>query len=239
MTTEQTFRTVTVKEFHIAPGLEEVLTRPLWGGPASHSRGFVQRSRRMLEFVEQENLIHGRVIMAAFRVTRTDTSGIELENAGKLSVNLTASAMSRCTDAVLALATIGPHCETRAAFLNAKGERLKGLLLDVIGSIGMQNLLNQTRRAITEIASREGLNVGLILSPGTKRLPVDQQVRFHEILQADRIGIQTTPSGMLWPVKSGSMLVTLGGHMPDCGETHACSDCDSYDVCQLRHFHGT
>lgn len=136
---------------------------------------------------------------------------------------------------VAALAgTIGPRLEERVSELFSRGERLKAVVLDGVGSAMVDSLMDVAWEKIGEMASEEGLDLSGPLSPGMPGLPIELQRKVVERVPAGAIGLGITRGGMLVPRKSFTCLILMGKGLPRWEKGEMCKLCPLRDSCPYR-----
>ena len=145
------------------------------------------------------------------------------------------AAISAQLSGVTAVAcTIGQALEARVSALCA-GRRLSlALALDEVGN----ELLFYTVRHVTLLlrgeTRRRGFSSGATLSPGCRDLAIDQQGSVVAMAGGDRLGITVTEQGMLFPVKSRTLVVGIGTGLTAPPMRRSCDTCSSRETCRYR-----
>ena len=130
--------------------------------------------------------------------------------------------------------TLGPALEQRVSALCAERKFSLALALDELGN---ELLIYTVRMAAWKVrgeARRLGLSTGDTLTPGGRGLSLDQQARVVGMAGGDQIGITVTQEGMLLPVKSRSILVSVGKGLTAKPWRRRCDTCSSREQCKYR-----
>ena len=225
---------IVVHDICVFPGLRDVLDRPLWSGPAARSEDFQRLARETLDMVAAERLFRPKLVLGIFPVTERDAERLELGGAGRLLLRLSPRTLACCDQVAVAIVTIGPDCEERAALLMERGERLKGLFLDASGSVAVEMAVDKAREMVTETAHSTGLQAGPFVSAGTRGFALDQQFRIWQMLRSELIDVRISSGGMLHPAKSASFLLPLGREMPGRHDDGTCRQCEMFPACAFR-----
>jgi hypothetical protein len=145
------------------------------------------------------------------------------------------SAVSEKLSGVTAIAcTLGPALEARVSTLCA-GRRLSlALALDEVGNELLMYIARLVALKIRGEARQHGLSVGETLTPGGRGLALDQQEAVLSMAGGERIGITVTEQGMLFPVKSRSMVVAIGKGLSAQPLRKRCEKCSSREQCRYR-----
>ena len=130
------------------------------------------------------------------------------------------------------LCTIGASLEQYAAEVMA-ADMVLGLALEGVGSAAVEVLANQACNFFEAQAALGGLNTTIPLSPGMVGWPVEQgQPQIFKLLDGAAIGVALTPSFMMIPRKSLTMVVGAGQDLAIQGST--CDYCSLRATCLYR-----
>lgn len=185
---------------------------------------------------EAQSLAEPRVAYEVLRVKEVGERRMVLEGDWVLELE----AQSPCLDLrgvqkVAALAgTIGPRLEERVSELFSRGERLKAVVLDGVGSAMVDSLMDRAWERIGEMASQEGLELSGPLSPGMPGLPIELQREVVERVPAGAIGLGITRGGVLVPRKSFTCLILMGRGLSRWEKGEMCRFCPLRDSCPHR-----
>jgi hypothetical protein len=133
-----------------------------------------------------------------------------------------------------AACTLGTALQERISRLFATRRRSLALALDTIGSELLFRLTDRAIAAIRRDARREGMDMGMEISPGDPGLPLDQQAAVLELAGSCPDHVALTGAGMLAPVRSLSLLVTLGRNLRRRSAAARCKACASRDRCTVN-----
>ena len=140
--------------------------------------------------------------------------------------NLLALAAAACT--------LGTPLQERISRLFATRRRSLALALDAIGNELLFRLADRVTAAIGRDARREGMGMGMEVSPGDPGLALDQQATVLALAGSRCDHIAVTGAGMLAPVQSLSMVVTLGHNLRRRSAAARCKACPSRDRCTVN-----
>lgn len=113
-----------------------------------------------------------------------------------------------------AVCTIGPHVEAAIARSAEAGESLKALIMDAMGSVAVESVVEQTAVRIKRVAESMGLRAGVRFSPGYGKWPLEEQRRLFGIVDGGAVGVGLNDSCIMEPRKSVSFAMRIGEH-PD------------------------
>lgn len=133
----------------------------------------------------------------------------------------------------LALCTIGEELEKEASRLTKKGDLLKGLIVDILGSEIVEMVADYANSLICKEALEKGLFTSKRFSPGYGIFELQWQKNFFSLLPADSIGIELLQSMMMFPRKSISFAVNIFKDKKGEGSSLVCRFCDKLD-CKER-----
>lgn len=134
----------------------------------------------------------------------------------------------------VAACTLGAALQERISQLFAARQRSLALALDSIGNELLFRLADRATGAIRRDARRDGMGIGMEISPGDPGLPLDQQATVLALAGACPADIALTGAGMLAPVQSMSLLVTLGRNLRHRSAAARCKACPSQDRCTVN-----
>ena len=132
-------------------------------------------------------------------------------------------------------ATIGPGIEDKAAEEFKSGSRLKGLILDAMGSPAAENMRFSVHDVLSKEAEKRGLSLSSSVSPGGPSWDIREQFKLIKLVPASEIGIKLTETAMLIPRKSMTMAMGIGEDMPVWSATERCNSCSRGASCIYRY----
>jgi len=196
-----------------------------------------KRSPRLAE-VAQRALEAGSSLLepvAAYRqlkiVSCTHTR-VRLEGGYLLSGKTMAQLLGPAEQAVIVVCTIGGMLEAYASEVMPQ-DPLFGLALDGLGSAAIETLAEQVCAFFGEQAASRGLQATVPLSPGVEGWPFKHgQSQIFGIVEAREAGVVLTPSSMMIPIKSLSLVIGLGEHVDSSGKV--CNYCTLRATCRYQ-----
>lgn len=200
----------------------------------SHPGGAYQGNRlQVIETIKRDGLVRPQFNVEFIKLVSASSNTLFFDDATLRSGYL--AAMSDEIRAVAAVVcTIGHDLEKRASELTM-GRKLS--LAHAMDEVGNDLLLYLTRYALLWVrseAARQGLKTGGSLSPGCNGLDISQQPMVSSMARADQLGISVSSGSMLYPVKSRSLLVPLGGNLRTPLARKRCESCSSAKMCRYR-----
>lgn len=153
----------------------------------------------------------------------------------ELTMGQGVSLLRGASRAFVAVWTIGPELEARAAELHGAGDPLLSYMLDTAGVLALGAVGEAVRRIAEARAAAEGWGVSSALSPGSLAgWPVDGQRDLCALLPLDAIGVSLTPYAILQPFKSCSALIGSGPGLPSKHVGALCRHCSLAGTCWRR-----
>ncbi len=196
-----------------------------------------ERSPRLVEIAEQAledgfSLLKPRVLYRELAIQEAIHERLKLAEGGALKGSLVSQHLLPATKIIAILCTIGPYLEQHAAEVMAV-DMVAGLALEGVGSAAVEALANQACNYFEAQSARDGLNTTIPLSPGMIGWPVEEgQPQIFKLLDGTEIGVSLTPSYMMVPRKSLTMVVGAGRDLLISGST--CDYCSLRENCLYK-----
>lgn len=148
--------------------------------------------------------------------------------AGPLIVQHLAAVQEVC----VAVCTVGEGLSQYAAEQFA-ADSVRGLALDGLASAAAEALAEALCRRVEQMAAAEGLQTSIPLNPGMIGWPLEEgQGQVFELLDTRAIGVSLSPSGLMRPLKSVSLVIGIGRELERAGES--CDYCAMRELCRYR-----
>ncbi len=136
---------------------------------------------------------------------------------------------------MVAINTIGPALEGRVEELQASRESMDAYMLDSVGVVALGAVGEQLRKMVEKRAAELGWGVGDALAPGSLvGWTLRGQRSLCSLLPLESIGVRLSPSCVLEPHKSASMLVGIGPDYSSSRVGSVCRFCALADSCWRR-----
>ncbi len=135
---------------------------------------------------------------------------------------------------IAAVGTIGPKLEEEVARLFADKEPLRAVVLDSLGNAALDPVTRKARELATDLASGYGYQATSPIFPGDADFPLDEQPAVVHLAGAEEIGVHLTPSGMMSPLKTISMIMALGPGVATATVETPCDRCNLAKSCHYR-----
>ncbi|HEY70300.1 MAG TPA: hypothetical protein G4O08_06935 [Anaerolineae bacterium] len=223
-----------MSQWHIPLDIDSILQ-----AQGADPQSIRMQSPRLLHIAEQalmeaKPLLHPQVYLKRLKVLDQDAQELFLHDGGMLTGPLIAERLSSATEIVAVLCTIGPELEKRSTELMPM-HTMRALALDGAGSAAVEILCNAACSSVEKQARSEQLHISMPFFPGMHGWPIEvgQDQLFN--LWDEPLDIMLTPSYMMVPRKSLSMVVGLGKRPFQSGSS--CNLCSSSQTCRYRDLH--
>jgi hypothetical protein len=196
-----------------------------------------ERSPRLVAIAEQAlhkglPLLQPRVLYEALAIEAVIHERLKLEGGLSLRGRLIAQHLMPAQKVVAICCTVGPELENLAADL-LPVDTMLSLALEGVGSAAVEALANLVCARFERLHEGQGLQATIPLSPGMVGWPVEEgQPQIFSILEGREIGVTLSPSFMMTPRKSLTMLIGLGETILVKGST--CDYCSVRETCQYK-----
>lgn len=190
--------------------------------------------RELLTSVNNKHLLVPAVAYEIYSVTKVDHHQLCLEANATLHGSLLPSLLPEAKQLAVAVCTIGPKLEEEVADYFRRKKPLQALLLDGIGSAAVDSLTQEFCKLMVREASSRGYQVSSPLSPGVPDFPISEQGQMFKLVPGEEVGVSLTPSGMMVPYKSVSMVIGMGLNMPTWTQAEICARCSLQKTCPYK-----
>jgi hypothetical protein len=168
-------------------------------------------------------------------VKRVRHERLDLADGGTLTGPLISRELSRASEVIVALCTVGGAVEAKATE-EFNADPVRSLAIYGVGSAAAETLAEAACRHFETLAAAEGLQTGVPLNPGMVGWPVlEGQAQIMALLAGEEVGVTLTQSGFLVPLKSLSFVLGLGADLSRDG--CVCDYCSMRGTCRHRNHH--
>jgi hypothetical protein len=173
------------------------------------------------------SLLYRRVGIESVRHER-----IKLEGGAELRGKLLVQHLAPASEAILILCTVGAELDTLISE-TMNTDPVFALALDGLGSAGVEALANAACHRFEVQAKESHKTTSIPLSPGMIDWPVEEgQAQIFGLLPAADIGVSLTPSWVMIPRKSLSMVLGIGEQM--ISDKTTCDYCSMRETCRYQ-----
>jgi hypothetical protein len=193
------------------------------------------RSPRLVEIADHalqgaRFLLEPQVFLRKLAVRSLRHEKLELEDGFSIKGAWISKQLAPAESVYAIICTVGQRIETEAS-RNMDTDMLMGLALDGVGSAGVEALATLVCKQIEDQAALNGLQTTVPFSPGMLNWSVDEgQPVIFEILAQINSLVELTPSFLMRPRKSLSMLLGVGKDLGTQGST--CDYCAMQGTCK-------
>jgi hypothetical protein len=181
---------------------------------------------------EARTLVRPAIAYAVQPVVRAEERRLVIGEGQALESAVVARLFAEASEVVLAIYTIGPLLEERAAEYQAARNYVLGFALDLVGSVAVDEVGQVVYGLIEDLAKDKGIRASIPLNPGTSHWPLSGTKVLAELVPAAAIGIETLDSGLMRPFKSISFAVALGERVLTPAEGSSCDYCETRNLCR-------
>jgi hypothetical protein len=214
--------------------INEVLRRQGLGGEARVRPEIKSLLLEMLAELDNEHLLEPAAAYERYPVTGMTGDRITLAGGKAVHGPAVPAFFPEARELAIIVCTIGPGLEERASGYTKNGQALRGMLLDGIGSAAVDKLIPGVIKLIAAGVAPLGYEVSSPVNPGMPGLAMTEQRNITELARADRIGVSLTPSGILVPRKSVSMVIGIGPRMARWTQAEVCARCSLSESCPYK-----
>jgi hypothetical protein len=201
--------------------LDRVLARPggreQWEAALADARALAAPAA-VWELVPVEEFRHGAVV---------------LRGGARLAGGPIADVVAGAQELALAVCTVGEAVTDRIRDHQREGRLLRGVLLDELASMAVDSVRQQVCRRLSAEAAAAGQCASVSLSPGESQWPLSDQAVIFSLVDAAAIGVSLSPTLLMRPLKSLSLVLGRGGRGAPAGGD-GCDYCVIRERCEWR-----
>jgi len=190
--------------------------------------------RELLASVEKAHLLEPAIAYEIYTISEIRQRRVSLDGKPLIHDSPLPSLLSQAKELAIAVCTIGPKLEKQVTDYISRGEPLRGMLLDGIGSAAVDSLMEQACKFIASEALSRGYEASSPISPGMPDLPITEQWQLLKLVPAQEIGVSLTSAGIMVPRKSVSLVIGLGPRMAKWTRAEVCARCHLKKTCPYR-----
>lgn len=171
------------------------------------------------------------------RIELIEDGTVHIEDGIGFRSPILAKVLEHCDKLILFVATIGSALEEEAARLNEDNRLTRAYILDRLGSLAAEQVVNAFHENMKRRYDRKGYGVTLRFSPGYCDWPITEQRKLLHLADGERIGVTMKASCLMHPRKSvsgvfGCFPKAANGKKP---VYHPCVHCGKKDCNARRH----
>jgi hypothetical protein len=181
-----------------------------------------------------EKWIQPAVSFRVWPIVEQGPGWMDLCNGSRLRARLLSHHLRGASHLALGVCTVGAALESRVSEWFALGERLRGVVLDEIGTLLLYRLSDQLETLLQKEAEILRLEASGVLNPGEDSFGISEQAAVVQSAGGENIGVSVTSTGMLIPRKSLSLVMGFGAQMRKWGRGERCDRCGARNRCPHR-----
>jgi hypothetical protein len=188
----------------------------------------------LLARVKKAHLLEPAVAYEIYTITQMNQRQLSLDDKLVIRESSLPSLLPQAKDLAVAVCTVGPKLEKQVRDYTSRGEPLRGMLLDGIGSAAVDSLMEEVCKFIEAEASSRGYESSSPIGPGMPGLPITEQWQLLKLAPTQEIGVSLTSAGMMVPRKSVSMIIGIGPQMATWTRAEVCARCSLRETCHHK-----
>lgn len=142
-----------------------------------------------------------------------------------------AQVMSGAEHLIVGVCTAGEAIGQAAVAAKQNGSLMRAMFYELFGAY----VVGTVRQRMVEMFEQEiksrGLHISTMLSPGESTWPVEQQAVLFTLVDASQIGVSLSPTMMMKPMKSLSLVMGFGRNPLGSEGATNCDFCTMRDTC--------
>ena len=162
------------------------------------------------KILQAKNLIVPKALYIIKNVTEVDDEKVCFKDKSHITVKTFRKFISSIEKMAVALCTLGNVIDEEISDKNNKGLYTEALILDIIGSVAVENIANKINLLVCQKAEHMGLQTSQRFSPGYGNFDLIEQENIFKMLNSGEINVSLTKSLMMVPKKSISFCLYLG-----------------------------
>lgn len=159
---------------------------------------------------------------------------VVLANGVRLGGGPVVEVVSGAEELIVAVCTLGPETDRRIAEYQKNREIFKALVLDELASWALDMTRQQLCRELEASLAQEGKRASAPLSPGESTWSIKEQRILFELVDAGAIGVSLSPTMVMRPLKSLSMILGAGRYPMGVEGATNCDFCTMKERCANR-----
>jgi hypothetical protein len=223
-----------IRDIPLSLKTREVLRREGFRGYSKIRPEIKVLIKELLAGVKKTHLLEPAIAYEIYTITELSQRQLSPEVKPGIHDPLLSSLLPQAKELAIAVCTIGPRLEKQVTDYTSRGEPLRGMLLDGIGSAAVDSLTEEVCKLIAREASSHGYEASSPVTPGMPGLPITEQWQLLKMVPAGEIGVSLTSAGIMVPRKSVSLVMGIGPQMPKWTRTEVCARCHLKKTCPYR-----
>jgi hypothetical protein len=178
------------------------------------------------------SLLNPKVVYQEFKVDEVQHERLLLQGGQRIDSKLLTQQLAAANRVIVILTTIGMELEERVSKIWDE-DMVYALALDGAGSAAVEALANAACLYFEKVAADEEMQISMPFSPGMVDWSVsDGQPQIFQLLGEAGSTVQLTPSSIMIPRKSLTMVMGIGAELKASGRT--CDFCTMRETCRYQ-----
>jgi len=186
------------------------------------------------ELVEAQGLVEPAACWDTVPVREIRHEKVVLANGAKIGGGPVAAVIGGAEELIIAVCTVGARISERTDFYTREKDLFRGMVLSDLASYAVDLVRQGVCELVEDEAKASGLHVSTPLSPGESEWSVGEQATLFSLIDASRIGVTLTPSMVMRPLKSLSLVMGVGPRPMGSEGGTSCDFCTIRDRCAHR-----
>jgi hypothetical protein len=216
--------------------LELDMSSVLWcqgedpSGQVSRERQ-IDLNRELL--AESRSLLNASILYDLFPLCEIQEQAVVLDGGAVFKGRLLAERFGLVEEIALSLCTLGADLDGKIAAYRDRGDEVRALLLDGIGTAAIGELAEKAHTLIEGVAAERGWKASASFQPGQIDWPLEDHQVFFDLLPAATLGLKLDSQHLMVPSKSVSAAIGLGKEMLPLAMDRACKYCPLAADCRF------
>jgi hypothetical protein len=189
------------------------------------------------ELAEAQRLIEPAACWDRVPVKEVRHEKVILANGAQIGGGPVAAVVGGADDLVVGVCTVGLPISERVEAYTREKDLFRGMVLSDLASYAVDLVRQGLCELVEDEAAGSGLHVSTLLSPGESAWPVTQQAVLFSLVDAGEIGVTLSPSMVMRPLKSLSLIMGVGSRPMGSEGGSNCDFCTIRDRCAHRRQH--
>ena len=223
-----------IRDIHLNLEMGDVMRRQGLGGRAKVRPEIKSLIEELLASVDNDHLLEPAAAYEYYPVTEMSPDQISLEGDKAVHGPALPAILPEAKELAVIVCTIGPKLEKKVTEYSKNGEALRGMMLDGIGSTAIDTLIPEILKFIANEISPRGYEISSPINPGMPGFALTEQQNLLELVEADKINVSLSASGVLIPRKSVAMVIGIGPKMTRWTQVEVCARCSLTETCPYK-----
>lgn len=149
-----------------------------------------------------DKFLSPQLIYRILRIDSAEDGTLQLKDGIRFNSAKLSRALSRCVEAACFVATIGDGIETEINRLTAQNRISDAFILDAMGSLLVEELVNRFQQNMQRRYRREGKATSLRFSPGYCDWSLEEQKNLFGLFDQDVLEVELSDTCLMSPRKS-------------------------------------